>query len=532
MSFGNLKTTAALWVMCGLLVGAGGTAAILNGNAGIRKAHADPIIKTKAASMVTSPSALGELQALDATMADLVEQVSPAVVSIRVGTNADRDRFGRPNAMGAGGEGSGVIYSADGWIITNAHVVNGFDKVTVALHDGREFKGRVIKSNDVQNDIAVVKIEAKDLPTLSLGDSNVVRPGQFAIAIGAPFGLESTVTVGHISALNRQPQSMIQTDASINPGNSGGPLINVNGEVVGINTSIIAQGSNIIGGEQGNVGIGFAIPSNQAKLIADSLIKDGKLVRGYMGIAPLDLRPADATDFGTSKGALVGEVTAGGPAEAAGLKVNDVITKVGDQPILRQQDIRNAMLRYRPGTKVDVEYLRNKVNKTASVTVAEFPKELVASNAAPEQGANPDFKIDPFGENDGKNFDDLQKEMEKRLKEFRDNNPGSSPKTQQQGKAKLGIGFQELNSSSRSQFKVPESTSGVVVTSVEPGSVAERIGIEVGDVVTQLDNTKISSVNDIKKIMDAKNWGDRLQVAYSRFKDGGQSTYMNSFELR
>ena len=226
--------------------------------------------------------------------------------------------------------GSGVIVRSDGYILTNDHVVGGADKVTVKLKDGREFQG--IVSRDPRSDLALVKIDARNLPAAKLGDSSKVKAGSWAIAVGSPFELDQTVTVGVVSAIGRQGvasdgdetrfyPNLIQTDASINPGNSGGPLINIDGEVIGINTLIRASF------DRGNIGIGFAIPVNTAKFVLDQLIEHGKVTRGYLGIKPTDVTPKGAERYGTKEGSLVQSVEVSSPADKAGVQVEDVIVE-------------------------------------------------------------------------------------------------------------------------------------------------------------------------------------------------------------
>ncbi|HQU18884.1 MAG TPA: trypsin-like peptidase domain-containing protein, partial [Fimbriimonadaceae bacterium] len=267
--------SAYVMLLIGAVIGAVTFASIQSGKV-ISPAQAEKPAVAMPASNLEAPK-LDMLRSLDEAFASIVDYASKAVVHIRTG--GDRSQ-GLTSAM-ASGEGSGVIFRSDGYIVTNAHVVDSFDTVTVTLNDGRSFPGKVIKAEDI--DIAVVKIQASDLPTVQFGNSDAVRPGQFAIAVGSPFGFENSTTIGHISAIGRESivpdmrqgsarfyPDLIQTDASINMGNSGGPLLNVDGQVVGINTAIYS-------GTGGSVGIGFAIPSNQARMIADMLIEKGKV---------------------------------------------------------------------------------------------------------------------------------------------------------------------------------------------------------------------------------------------------------------
>jgi serine protease Do len=267
-------------------------------------------------------------------------------------------------------------------------VVGGFDSVKVVLNDGRELDGKVIRAEDI--DLAVVKVDATDLPTLPFGDSSKVRPGQFSMAVGSPFGLDNTVTFGHISALGRTNQirderlnlnrdypDLIQTDTAINMGNSGGPLVNVRGEVIGINTAIFSPSGM-------NNGIGFAIPSNTARLIADKLITDGKVRRGAMGLLPQTLPIYKRKELGVDGGASVQQVVNGTPAAIAGIKQGDVIVRIGNIPVKNETDVRDAMLNYAPGEKVEVEVVRDKQSKTFTVALTSLDKlPQGRSNAVP-----------------------------------------------------------------------------------------------------------------------------------------------------
>ena len=329
---------------------------------------------------------LTELKRLDQSFANLAEFVAPAVVHIR-SKGVQRMAGTTGGGLQTGGEGSGFIYRSDGVIVTNDHVVGGFDEVEVELKDGRTFRGKVTRAED--SDVAVVRIEAKDLPTLKLADSASVRPGEFAIAIGAPLGLDNSVTIGHVSAIGRETlmpattlggrtrvyPDLVQTDAAINPGNSGGPLINVNGEVIGMNTMIFS----LNGG--GSSGIGFAIPTSQFQMIADLLLRDGKLTRAMIGVVPENVKEYRQKEMGITGGATVAQI-AEGPAQRAGIQRDDVILRIGQTPIHGQIDVRNAMLRYAPGSTVDVEILRGKDRKTIAVKL-EKAKEQPAPKLAP-----------------------------------------------------------------------------------------------------------------------------------------------------
>lgn len=521
----TIKTPKTLYVIlaAGALLGSITTASILGGYA-VGKAHAQkPLARTIG---TISTEKLDMLRSLDSTFAGLAEYISPAVVNIRAESTRGSDVFG--NRLGrVGGEGSGVIFRPDGWILTNDHVVGGFEKVTVTLNDGREFTGTVRRSDF--SDLAVVKVEAKDLPTVQFADSNKVRPGQFAIAVGSPFGLENSVTIGHVSALGRATQigdamsgterlypDLIQTDAAINMGNSGGPLLDVEGRVIGINTAIFS-------GTGGSVGIGFAIPSNQARLTAEALITKGKVVRGFMGVSPVNLKEYQKKELGIAAGAYIAAFSQSNepsPARDAGLKEGDVITRIGGLEVTNQADLRNAMLRYGPGETVTVEYYRNKTRKTVSVKLVEPPK---TQSTAPVRGMprgggeevpapTPDWNVPDF-----RDF-------------FRgpDSTPVPGDETVppiREGKAKLGVMVSDLDSSTRAQYKVPSDITGAVVTTIEPGSVAEKIGMKPGDVIQKIGDVEIKSAADVTKAMSSVKWGDTKQIRFGRY---GSNMTMNT----
>lgn len=469
---------------------------------------------------------LTTLRALDESFANLAAYIEPATVLIKSeGSGRQADVLGR-RMPEMGGSGSGVIFRPDGWIITNDHVVGGFEKVTVVLNDGREYAGKVTRAED--SDIALVKVEAKDLPTVQFADSSKVRPGQFAIAVGSPFGLENSVTVGHVSALGRRTSvpdarlgvprvyaDLIQTDASINMGNSGGPLLNIEGQVIGINTAIFS-------GTGGSVGIGFAIPSNQARLIAETLITKGKVTRSYMGVLPETIKEYRRKELGIEGGAVVADIPSDGPAAIAGLKKDDVVIRVGEAPVRNEQELRNAMLRYAPGQTVDVEYLRGKERRTAEVRLGTPPVRT-----APQRPQNAPQRGDEEMPDIFKRFDfpDL---------DFRMPNPGQRNDRDvaplREGQARLGIGVESVTPTLRKQFSIPADVQGAVITQVDPGSVAESNGLKVGDVVLQLGDKKIASQADLREAMSGVKWGDAKNLKTARYGEG--STFVQERTIR
>jgi len=356
---------------------------------------------------------------------------------------------GKENRQKQRSGGSGVIVDKEGYILTNNHVVEGVDKVKVRLNDGREFTATV-KGQDRRTDLAVLSIKAKDLPVSALGDSDKLEVGEWAIAIGSPFGLEHTVTVGVISAKGRSGlgtgtyEDFIQTDASINPGNSGGPLCNIDGEVIGINAMIIQPGT----------GIGFAIPINTAKQILNDLIKQGKVVRPWLGISAQDLTPEMMEYFQVKEkeGVLVGQVYPGTGAEKAGLVSGDIIKSVDDRAVKNVNELVKEIQKKKVDQKVKLSLIRNGKEMTVEVT----------------GGAMPDR---PEG----------QKEKEKEAEE------------------RLGAKVQELTPPLASRYQISGVKYGVVVVGIEDGSLADEMGLQEGDVILEINRKKIDSLKDFEK---------------------------------
>jgi len=345
--------------------------------------------------------------------------------------------------------GSGVIVDKEGYILTNNHVIEGADKVKVRLNDGREFIATV-KGQDSRTDLAVLHIKAKDLPVAILGDSDKLEVGEWAIAIGSPFGLEHTVTVGVISAKGRSGlgtgtyEDFVQTDASINPGNSGGPLINIDGEVIGINAMIIQPGT----------GIGFAIPINTAKQILNDLIKTGKVVRPWLGISVQDLTPEMMEHFKVKEkeGVLVGQVYQGTGAEKAGLASGDIIKSVEDKPVKNVSELIKEIQKKKVGQKLKLSIVRDGKAMTIEITTSAMPDKA-----------------------------ELQKEKE--------------------GEEKLGARVQELTPQLSARFRITGIKQGVVVLAVEDGSFADEMGLQEGDVILEINRKKIESLKDFEKAM-------------------------------
>lgn len=467
----KMFTTQIGWaVIAGIAVGAIGMGVFLHS---VRPAQADP-----SDISVLSQADYEILSRLESAQVRLAEKLMPSVVHI--------DVQGR-------GEGSGVVFRTDGYILTNAHVVAGAKEVTVTFEDGRKEKGQVF--SDAMSDLAVIKVNRQNLRQLPFSDSEAVKPGQMVVAIGSPFGLQQSITFGHVSAINRSNQwagggfgtmarpyfDMIQTDAAINPGNSGGPLLNVRGEIVGVNTAI-----NTTIGQ--NSGVGFAIPANLAKVVAEALAKEGKVTRAYLGLTPANMLGYEAEETGVAKGAIVRDVQANGPAAKAGLKEGDVITKVGNTPIRGELDVRNSMITHKPKQKVPITYVREGKTLIAQVELAERPENVEASR--PPTGT-PDIR-DPFG--------------------WFGPPPGGSDNVPGQP-AKLGVSVADLTDENRS---LSPTGKGVLITAVEPGSPAARAGIRPDTVLLKVGDTEITSVEQLRQTVAKFKTGDRTMITVAR----------------
>ena len=351
--------------------------------------------------------------------------------------------------------GSGVIVSPNGYILTNNHVVDGATDIKVFLPDKREFKGKVV-GTDPKTDIAVVKIEATELPTITFGDSSKIAVGDLAFAIGDPFGIGETATMGIISATGRNGldiedyEDFIQTDASINPGNSGGALVNAHGDLIGINTAIISRSG-------GNQGIGFAIPINMARRVMDEILKNGKVVRGYLGVVIQEVTPnlAKAFNVPANKGALIGDVTAGGPASKAGLQKGDVIEALNGQTVEDINSLRLQIASMAPGTVARLKVLSNGKEREVDVTLGELPEK--ANQASPL-------------------------------------NPGESSLMR-------GVQVDTLTPNVARQIGVQPGTKGVVVTDVAQDSPAADAGLQRGDVIEQINRQNVASVSDYNRLV-------------------------------
>lgn len=347
--------------------------------------------------------------------------------------------------------GSGVIVDKNGYILTNNHVIKGADEIRIRLSDRREFKGRVI-GTDPKTDLAVIKIDADRLPVVKWGDSDKLRVGETVIAIGNPFGLHQTVTSGIISATGRANvgiadyEDFIQTDAAINPGNSGGALVNIRGELIGINTAIFSTS----GGYQG---IGFAIPSNMARSVMENLIKRGKVIRGWLGITVQQLTPELAQQFNlrNDKGVLVADVLEQSPAHKAGLMRGDIILEFDGKEINDPSVLRNMAANSPPGKEVTVKLIRGDSTKSIKVVIAELPSEA-------------------------------QKISDKRSDIFQ------------------GIIVKNLTQDIRKSLQIPKNINGVIVTDIEPNSATQNV-LKKNDIITEINKRKINNLTQYREII-------------------------------
>lgn len=355
-----------------------------------------------------------------------------------------------PDMPRQSGMGSGVLVTPDGYILTNNHVVEGADEVKVALNDGREFDARVI-GKDPKTDVAVLKVDGSDLPHATVADSDLIAVGDVVMAIGNPFGVGQTVTLGIISAkgrgvgiINEGYEDFIQTDASINPGNSGGALVDVEGRLIGINTAIVSRSG-------GNQGIGFAIPSNLVREVMESLVLDGRVTRGFLGVSIQNLNPALARKLKleSANGALVAEVNSGSPAARSGVKSGDVIIAFNEKDVKDSRQLRLEVARTRPGETVPMQVMRDGRPRTLKVTVREL-----------EDGAQ-----SALGETNGPADEGVL----------------------------VGVGVADLDGRARQQWNIPSNVQGALVFEVEPGSEAAEAGLRPGDVILEINRELIQS---------------------------------------
>jgi len=377
----------------------------------------------------------------------------------------EQPRRSRPRGPIYDGQGSGLVYREDGIILTNRHVVENADKVQIVFQGGKAYDGEVL-GVDRQSDIAVVKIDATGLTAAKMGDSDKTKVGEFAIAVGSPYELDYSVTVGHVSAKGRRvfsdqmmfDQDFIQTDASINPGNSGGPLVNIYGEVIGINTLIRGV----------NTGIGFAIPVNLAKRVADMLIEDGKVTRAWLGVSITTLREdADYRDLavGVEDGVVVRQFVSGGPAENSALELADVITTVDGNSVTTADELKRELRLKKAGDSVTLGLMRNGKAEEIEFKTGAFPDEYTAVSRLRRPAAKPEADA----------------------------------------KAKLlGMTVQNITPDLAKRFEV-EGEEGVIVTAIENDSVAAEKGISPGDIVTRINSAPVDSVATFKATLEGED---------------------------
>ena len=475
-----------------------------------RHAAAYALVAAIATSAVFAPEVVAAQALPDFT--ELVEKVGPAVVNVRTtergranrmpgGGEINEDmleffrRFGIPVPTPRGnprtpqqpqqpdaeesvprGVGSGFILSADGYVMTNAHVVDGADEVVVTLADKREFKARLIGA-DKMSDVAIVKIDADRLPFVKIGDVSKIKVGEWAIAIGSPFGLESTVTAGIISAKSRNTGDflpLIQTDVAINPGNSGGPLINMRGEVIGINSQIYSRSG-------GYMGISFSIPIDEAIRVADQLRSGGRVVRGRIGvvIGPVSREVAEAIGLGRPTGAFVSQVEADGPAEKAGIEPGDVITRVDGRVVESSVELPRLVAAVKPGGKTTLQVFRKGSYRDLSVGVVE--RDPVTAANTPRPAASRE-----------------------------------APKPQ--AVTSLGLGVSDLTDAEKRERKVK---AGVKVETAD--GIAARAGLRPGDVILSIGNTDVTSARQFEQLVGKLEKGKPVSVLVRR---GEQSNFL------
>lgn len=440
-----------------------------------------------------------------ASYSKVIKQVAPSVVKItiekkgRIVEANPEEAFGIPDPLfrqffggrtpriqqaPQAGLGSGVIVSTDGYIVTNNHVVEGADKVLVSLDDGRELKAKIV-GRDPQTDVAVVKVDAKDLKAIVFADSTNTEVGDRVLALGNPFGIGETVTTGIISAKGRRPglglayEDFIQTDAAINPGNSGGPLVDIDGRLIGINTAILSRS----GGFQG---VGLAVPSNLVRHVVDSLVATGKVVRGYMGVSIQNLSPALAESFGVEakSGAIISDVVTGSPADKAGLKSGDIIEEVDGAKVTESADISLKVGQTAPGSKVDLKIKRGDKSEKVSVTVGTMPKNR--NFAANNNGDDEDDDSPSLSFNGGDNG------------------------------VLNGVAVADIDSNARRELNIPMRLRGALVTDVSQDSASAKAGIKAGDIILEINHKPVKNADEAIKLSEQSGNKKTLLKLWSR----------------
>jgi serine protease Do len=453
-------------LVAGLVLGASSLAIAHSAKEAVTKAGVNPPATLKLADSTEGPSRSSYAPVLKNVLPSVVNISSSKVVKAHHEMSQMDPFFQQFFGEGQGpfqvpkdrrekSLGSGVIVSPEGYIVTNNHVVDGATEVKVTLSDKHEYDAKII-GTDPKTDIAVLKIDAPNLKPVTLGDSSKVEVGDTALAIGDPFGVGQTVTRGIISATGRgnlgieDYEDFIQTDAPINPGNSGGALINDRGELVGINTAILTH-------SEGSEGIGFAVPVNLAREVMDQILKNGKVVRAYMGILPQDMTPDMAKAFGQkeARGVVVGDVTANSPAQHGGVQRGDILLEVNGKPVANANELRMTISMMQPGTDLKLKVLRDGNERDLDVKLAEMPTETAM--------AKPDS-------------DDSTKVLE-------------------------GVEVSNLSPEMANQLGLPSSENGVVVTDVDPSSKIADSGLRKGDVIQEVNHQTVKNVSEFQSAL-------------------------------
>ena len=490
----EIRRSVALVSLAAALVVGGALAWVVSSSGHTVLGAGSPVMLRIAGNAPAGPVNLNE------GFASVVEPLLPAVVNIstsKVVKNQKsenpfsqdpffRQFFGNPDDQQQPREqrehslGSGVIVNPDGYILTNNHVVDGASDVQVTLSDKRQLKAKIV-GTDPRTDIAVLKIPATSLATVTLGDSAKARVGDIVLAVGDPFGIGETVTMGIVSATGRRDlrlegpegyEDFIQTDASINPGNSGGALVNTRGELIGINTAIISNGGG------GNQGIGFAVPVNMARTVMEQILKTGKVTRGYLGVSIQEVTPdiAKAFNVPSAEGALVGDVSPDSPGAKVGLQKGDIITALNGQKIADYHDLRLRISQTPPGTSIKMEVYRNGQKQEMTATLSEFPEKVQAAENSPQ---------------------------------------GESPVLD-------GVQVENLTPDIVQQLNLPSSTHGVVITRVDPDSTAAETGLERGDLIQEVNRKPINNVEQFRAAVR----GASNQPLLLLINRGGSSSYV------
>lgn len=460
----------------------GGTLLVVAATAAVNKADTKAEAKATPVKLVMDEKPVTRDVKLGTSFSPVVKKVAPSVVMVTTSMKAKemsmqeipgfdnpffRRFFGdefeqrqprrRAQAPRQMGQGSGVIVTKDGYILTNNHVVDGADEVKVALQDGREFTGKVV-GKDPKTDVAVLKIDGHDLPFIEIADSDKIEVGDIVLAVGNPFGIGQTVTMGMISATGRATlgldyEDFIQTDAAINPGNSGGALVDADGRLIGINTAILSRSG-------GNQGIGFAIPTSIARDVMESLVADGKVTRGYLGVMIQDVTPSLAKEFDLKdqKGALIGDVVPKSPADKAGLRSGDIVLEFDGKPVKDSRHLKLQVARVKPTESVPVKLLRDGSKKTLEVTVKEMPgSEKVAKVESP---------------------------------------------TSDEGEALKGVAVGDLDARTRQELDIPPTVHGAVVLDVDENAAAREAGLKPGDVILEINRQPVKSSEEAVKLTE------------------------------